>query len=178
VSPRVARAIRLEPAAPADVPGIAALRSAAADALAAAHGPGPWARHATEAGVRLVMRQGAVHVARERGRIVATLALSRRKPWAIDPAYFTRARVPLHLTCMAVAPGRQRRGVGRRCMQAVAGLARAAGADAVRLDAYDAPAGAGGFYAACGLREVAHLTYRGTPLVYFEWAIEPGPAAR
>ena len=41
-------------------------------------------------------------------------------------------------------------------------------ADAIRLDAYDAPAGAGGFYAACGFRQVGQVTYRRTPLVYFE----------
>ena len=41
-------------------------------------------------------------------------------------------------------------------------------ADAIRLDAYDAPAGAGDFYAKCGFREVGRATYRGVPLVYFE----------
>jgi hypothetical protein len=37
-------------------------------------------------------------------------------------------------------------------------------AQAIRLDAYDAAAGAGGFYATCGYRETGRV--RGTPLVY------------
>ena len=41
--------------------------------------------------------------------------------------------------------------------------------DAIRLDAYDAPAGAGGFSARCGFREVGRAAYRGVPLIYFEW---------
>lgn len=41
-------------------------------------------------------------------------------------------------------------------------------ADAICLDAYDAAAGAGPFYAKCGFREVGRASYRGTPLVYYE----------
>ena len=41
-------------------------------------------------------------------------------------------------------------------------------ADAIRLDAYDADAGAGDFYAKCGFREVGKATYREVPLRYFE----------
>ncbi|HEY1600831.1 MAG TPA: hypothetical protein VGG64_14580 [Pirellulales bacterium] len=41
-------------------------------------------------------------------------------------------------------------------------------ADAVRLDAYDASAGAGGFYSHCGFSEVGRPVYRGAPLVYYE----------
>jgi GNAT superfamily N-acetyltransferase len=72
---------------------------------------------------------------------------------------------------MAVLPARQAAGIGRRCMREVAILARDWQADAVRLDAYDAPAGAGGFYARCGLAQVGRVTYRGAPLVYFEWRL-------
>ena len=43
-----------------------------------------------------------------------------------------------------------------------------ADAAAIRLDAYDSTAGAGGFYARCGYREVGRVTYRGTALIYFE----------
>ena len=41
-------------------------------------------------------------------------------------------------------------------------------ADAIRLDAHDADAGAGGFYAKCGYSEVGRAVYRGTPLNYYE----------
>jgi hypothetical protein len=41
-------------------------------------------------------------------------------------------------------------------------------ADAIRLDAFDATAGAGPFYAKCGYREIAHVIYKKDPLIYFE----------
>ena len=70
---------------------------------------------------------------------------------------------------MAVAPDRQGEGIGRRCMVEVLKVASDWQADAVRLDAFDTAAGAGGFYAACGLRETGRVVYRRAPLVYFEW---------
>ena len=44
----------------------------------------------------------------------------------------------------------------------------ASAADAIRLDAYDAEAGAGEFYVKCGFREVGRVAYRGVPLTYYE----------
>jgi hypothetical protein len=41
-------------------------------------------------------------------------------------------------------------------------------ADAIRLDACDTPAGAGGFYPKCGYTEVGRVRYEGTPLIYYE----------
>ena len=40
--------------------------------------------------------------------------------------------------------------------------------DAIRLDAYDAAAGAGDFYAKNGFREVGRTKYRNAPLIYYE----------
>lgn len=42
----------------------------------------------------------------------------------------------------------------------------------MRLDVYDAVAGAGGFYAACGLHERGRVKYKGNPLVYFEQLLQ------
>lgn len=53
-------------------------------------------------------------------------------------------------------------------MKEAAVQAKAWPADAIRLDAFDAAAGAGPFYAKCGFREVARVTYRKDPLIYFE----------
>ena len=39
---------------------------------------------------------------------------------------------------------------------------------AIRLDAYDGPAGAGGFYAKCGFTERGRVSYRATQLIYYE----------
>jgi GNAT superfamily N-acetyltransferase len=101
-------------------------------------------------------------------QIVAVLRLAAKKPWAIDAAYFSGSKRPLYLTDMAVAPTIQRCGVGRALLLEALNVAQSWPADAIRLDAYDAPAGAGGFYARCGFEERGRAVYRGVPLIYFE----------
>jgi GNAT superfamily N-acetyltransferase len=152
-------------------PAIAALRTASAAALTAIHGAGPWSGATTERGILFAMRQSSVYVARERGRIVASLALATKKPWAIDRRYFTPVKRPLYLIAMAVDPARQRCGIGRRCVEDAATICRRWPADALCLDAYDAGAGAGDFYRLCGFTEVGRATYRHAPLIYFEMLV-------
>jgi GNAT superfamily N-acetyltransferase len=161
--------LRFAPADPADAGAIAALLADAARALTERHGDGPWTRSPSERGVLAVMRRAEVWCA-FRGRTLAgTWALARRKPWAIDLRYFSpEPRAPRYLTDMAVSPAMQGQGIGRRCVERALVVARAAGADVVRLDAYDGAGGAGGFYAACGFREVGRANYREVPHVYFE----------
>jgi GNAT superfamily N-acetyltransferase len=139
-----------------------------ADRLTAQFGKGGWSSAASERGVRFGMRRSTVYVARRRNKIIATLALATRKPWAIDTSYFTPASTPLYLTSMVIEPALQGKGIGRLCMAEAARVARSWPAGAIRLDAYDAPAGAGGFYAKCGYSEMGRATYRTTPLVYYE----------
>ena len=163
--------LRVEDAVEADAPALAALRTAVAERLTWQFGRGHWSSTASEAGVLSGMRGSRVLVARDSERIVGTLALAARKPWAIDPAFFTPARAPLYLTDMAVDPSVQRTGIGRRLIDEAVAVARSQGSDAIRLDAYDAAAGAGDFYAKCGFRETGRVTYRNTPLVYFEMVL-------
>jgi GNAT superfamily N-acetyltransferase len=163
--------IRLALATPEDAEELAALHTAVAEDLTSRFGKGPWSWRTTEKGVRQAMRMGRVFVAKRRNRCVATLSLVTRKPWAIDTKYFTACKRPLYLLGMAVLPPLQRQGIGSRCLEAAMRIARKWPADAIRLDAFDADAGAGGFYARCGLREVGRITYRGAPLVYFEWLL-------
>jgi GNAT superfamily N-acetyltransferase len=155
----------------ADAAEIAALRSAAALRLTEEFGRGHWSGLTTEKGVLRTIKTARVLAARDRNRIVGTLTLATRKPWAIDPKYFTQVERPLYLTDMAVHPAAQRKGVGRRLLESAAEVARAWPADAIRLDSYDATAGAGPFYAKCGLREVGRVKYRGNPLIYFEMVL-------
>jgi GNAT superfamily N-acetyltransferase len=109
-----------------------------------------------------------VRIGRAGRQIYTVLRLAPKKPWAIDVTYFTPAKRVLYLTGMAVSVARQRQGLGRQALEDAKRIAAEWPADAIRLDAYDAEAGAGGFYAACGYVERGRVVYRKTPLVYYE----------
>jgi ribosomal protein S18 acetylase RimI-like enzyme len=160
--------IKLELARPDDAPAIAVLWVAASEHLTAKFGEGPWSGKRTEKGVLYEMRNAKVYVLRKRNKIIATLTLGTKKPWAIDRKYFSKCNRPLYLTSMAVAPDLQRQGIGRLCVEAAAKLVKHWPGDAIWLDAYDAVAGAGEFYRKCGFREVGRAAYRNVPLIYFE----------
>jgi GNAT superfamily N-acetyltransferase len=154
-----------------DAATLAALYTAVAAQLTRRHGPGRWSMRTSEEGVLHAMRTSRVFVAREGTEIVATLRLTTKKPWAIDTRHFSECVQPLYLVGMAVAPARQRQGIGRKCLDQARAAARAWPADAVRLDAFDAGAGAGGFYTRCGWTEVGRALYRNSPLIYFEFLL-------
>ena len=78
------------------------------ESLASQYGKGYWSYMVTEKGVLYAMRTASVYVARYRNKLIATLALSTVKPWAIDKKYFSPSDRPLYLTAMAVHPGKQR----------------------------------------------------------------------
>lgn len=155
-------------AGPDDAAAVAEVRTLAADELTREFGHGPWSSQATPEGVLRNMQTSRVLVARGPEGVVGTLRLATRKPWAIDAALFTPVQRPIYLTDMAVLPRFQRRGIGRRLLEEAAAVAHAWPGDAIRLDAYDAPAGAGDFYRKCDYREVGRGVYRGTPHIYFE----------
>ena len=150
---------------------LAALHAAVAQNLTEKYGKGAWSSAPSERGVLNHMRMprfSRIVIACQERRIVGTLRLATKKPWAIDITYFTQAEKPLYLTGMAVQPDLQGKGIGRILMKEAEAVARAWPADAIRLDAFDAAAGAGPFYSKCGYREVAHVRYKGNPLIYFE----------
>ena len=152
----------------ADAAEIAALRVAAANDLTQRFGKGFWSSAATEKGVIQAMKQGKVLIAAKAGAIAGTLALSTKKPWAIDTAYFSKVKTPVYLTSMAVEPKLQGHGVGREMLVAAAEMARAWPGHAIRLDAFDAEAGAGRFYEKCGYEERGRTAFRSVPLIYYE----------
>jgi GNAT superfamily N-acetyltransferase len=152
----------------ADAAVLAALHCAVAEDLTKRYGRGPWSWRTTEKGVLLGMRRSLVLVARSGKTIVGTLHLPTKKPWAIDVSYFTPVSKALYLISMAVLPTMQRQGIGRLLIKEAVNQARVWPAGAIRLDAFDAEAGAGAFYAKCGFREVGRVTYRKAPLIYFE----------
>ena len=160
--------LRFADATPDDAPAIAALQNAAAGGMTVRFGAGRWSSLTTELSVVGSMRHARLRVGRSGSHLLTVLRLATRKPWAIDASYFTPVMRPLYLTSMAVSPAHQRSGLGRQALDDARVVAVAWPADAIRLDAFDAEPGAGGFYVRCGYDERGRVVYRGNPLVYFE----------
>jgi GNAT superfamily N-acetyltransferase len=160
--------LRFRDATVEDVPAIAALKNAVAGALTARFGEGHWSMLVTERATAASQRYARVRIGRSEKRILTVLRLATRKPWAIDVSYFTPVKRPLYLTGMAVAVAHQGHGLGRQALDDARAIARAWPADAIRLDSYDADAGAGSFYAKYGFQPRGHVSYKGDPLQYFE----------
>ena len=155
-----------------DAPVIAALQNAAAGALTARFGAGHWSSLVTERGAALAQRHARVRVGKSGKRILTVVRLATKKPWAIDVSFFTPVKRPLYLTGLAVSVAHWGQGLGRLAMEDACATARDWPADAIRLDAYDSPAGAGDFYLKCGFEERGRVVYRADPLVYYELLLE------
>jgi GNAT superfamily N-acetyltransferase len=155
---------------------IAALQNAAAGALTARFGAGHWSSLVTGRGATLSQRHSRVRLGTSGRQILTVLRLATKKPWAIDVSYFTPVKRPLYLTGMAVSVAHQSQGLGRLALEDACAIARSWPADSIRLDAYDAAAGAGDFYMKCGFEDRGRVVYRGDPLAYFERLIvDVGP---
>jgi GNAT superfamily N-acetyltransferase len=155
-----------------DVPVIAGLQNAAAGALTARFGAGPWWSLVSQRGAELSLRHATVRVGKVGKRVVTVLRLAQKKPWAIDVAYFTPVKRPLYLTGMAVSVPDQGKGFGQLALDDALEVARKWPAQSIRLDAWDGAAGAGAFYEKCGFAERGRVVYKGTPLVYYERLLE------
>jgi GNAT superfamily N-acetyltransferase len=107
--------------------------------------------------------------------VVTVLRLAAKKPWAIDISCFTPVKRPLYLTGLAIAVTHQGQGIGRLAIEDARAAASAWPADAIRLDAYDAEAGAGAFYEKCDFTERGRVVYKGVPLVYYELLLDARP---
>jgi len=168
--------LKFRDATPADIAVIAALQNAAAGALTAKFGEGHWSSLMTERGAALAQRHARVRVGRAGSRVLTVLRLAPKKPWAIDTSYFTPVKRPLYLTGMAVSVAHQGQGLGRLALEDARVVAEGWPADAIRLDAYDAVAGAGAFYTHCGFTERGRVTYKGDPLRYYELVLGAAPS--
>jgi hypothetical protein len=164
--------LRFRDATIKDVPMIAGLHNAAAGALTARFGPGPWSTLATERSVELGLRHARRRLGTLDKKVVTVLRLAKKKPWAIDVAYFTPVKRPLYLTGMTVSVAHQGSGLGRLALDDAREVASAWPADAIRLDAYDAIGGGGSFYARCGFCERGRVSYKGDPLIYYELLLD------
>jgi GNAT superfamily N-acetyltransferase len=163
--------LRFRDARAEDVAVIAALQNAAAGALTSRFGAGHWSSLVTERRVTVSQRHARHRLGVADKRVLTVLRLATKKPWAIDVAYFTPVKRALYLTGMAVSVTHQGRGLGKLALEDACTAARGWPADAIRLDAYDAAAGAGDFYLKCGFKERGRVVYRGDPLVYYEFLL-------
>lgn len=162
------RVVTFSDATQDDAEAITALHTMAAADLTARFGQGHWSSALTVRRVDPPSAHVRIRVGRERGRVVSALRLQTKKPWAIDAAWFTAVARPIYLTGMVVVVDRQRRGLGRAALADAHAVAADWPAGAIRLDAYDAAAGAGPFYAKCGYVERGRVAYKGNPLIYYE----------
>jgi GNAT superfamily N-acetyltransferase len=160
--------LTFRPAQPEDASELALLHTAVSADLTLRFGQGPWSAVTSERGIVFALTNSRITVAIYRGGIAGTYRLQSKKPWAIDIAYFTPVKKAVYLTGMAVTPAMQRMGIGSQLLDRSLVEAKSWPAEAIRLDAYDAEAGAGQFYAKRGLREMGRAIYRQAPLVYFE----------
>jgi GNAT superfamily N-acetyltransferase len=156
-------------ASPDDAAAITILRNEAAHDLTIRYGEGHWSYLATERGIANgMMGNSKMLIAKLDNRIAGVLRLTTKKPWAIDPAYFTPVPQPLYLVDMSIHPSLQLKGIGTFMLHEVQSFAKDWPAQSIRLDAYDAAAGAGEFYKKCGYTEMGRVVYRKVGLVYFE----------
>ena len=156
-----------------DIPALLKLRLAVDADQARRFGNDRWSTTITEKSVARGLKSSRVLVARRHGRIIGSLRMETKKPWAIDLSYFTPAAKAVYLHDVDVDPPLQRSGVGRQLIERAKAVAQEWPVDAIRLDAYDGSSGGGPFYAKCGFTEVGRAVYRGVPLVYFEFVL-PG----
>jgi GNAT superfamily N-acetyltransferase len=163
------RALTFSAATPADAEELAALRNAvAADQLQRF---GVKSFNTTPRGPLCDLRHGQILIARSKNQIVSSLVLVKKKPWSIDVSYFTPVEHPLYVRAMNTLPNFQRRGAGSRLIKHALKVARHNGCDALRLDAFDAPHGAGGFYLKCGFAPRGYALFRNIPHLYFEYLL-------
>src|SRR5688500_6127588 len=113
--------LKFSPAVEADAAELASLHIAAARAVVARFGAGPWKSEPTE---RAVMREILIPahrsyllVARHAGKIVGTLHLVTKKPWSIDVIYLMQMTKVLYLTAKDVMPEQKGKVVGRNCIE-------------------------------------------------------------
>jgi ribosomal protein S18 acetylase RimI-like enzyme len=88
-----------------------------------------------------------------------------------EPAFIDRSIRAARVHWLLVAPERQRRGIGRRLVDAAIAWARANGYEALLLDTTTEQQAAVAFYEALGFSEVGRSTVRRWELVWFKLAL-------
>lgn len=160
---------RISVANPDDARAIAALRIAVAQDMTRRFGEGHWSALTSKAAVHRQLRASRVLVAKEKGRVVGTVRLAVAIPSVFDSSAFTAVDTALYVLGLAVAPDFRDQGIGRTLVDSAKDVAHSWPAQALWLDAYRHPAGAGPFYERCGFRELGPSVSGTVPVVFYEW---------
>jgi GNAT superfamily N-acetyltransferase len=152
-----------------DAATVSKIRAAVAKDLTLRYGPGHWSEVFAVATIRKHMAERPIYLVGLDGAQIATFELRADAPFWYSHSWFSEPDAPaFYLFSMAVLPEWQRHGVGASIMSQVEEMGRSEGRQAIRFDAYDAPAGAGRFYQKCGYALVHRGSFNGVALEYYE----------
>ena len=164
-----AKDLRCRLATATDAAQIRAVRSAAAEDLTRRFGSGHWSQVSGVRTIRKHLADETTWAGEQSGELVATLRLTEAKIGFYRSAWFANPKsIARYLMHMAVSPDHQGFGCGTALLAEIEKVASKLGAECVRLDSYDAPAGAGPFYAKAGYTRVHSGEVNGVPLLYWE----------
>jgi len=166
--------VSIDAARPDDAAAIAELRNRVADDMTRQFGQGPWSAQGSKPQVLRQMRASRMLVARHEGEAIGTVRLAVPNSHAFDASAFTTVTSSLYVLGLAVSSEHRKRGVGRKLVEHAKQIARDRGAQALWLDVFDHPAGAGPFYQRCGFRVVGPAPSASLPLTFFEHSLVEG----
>ena len=153
----------------ADIEAVFRIRRASALDLKKRFGKGHWATFPKRQRLLDTIEEKSVYIVFRPGVFVATFRLSEKPPSFFDPKNFSDSQArAAYLTGLAVDPACQRQGIGSYCLRRAEEIALNLKCSAIRFDVYDSPAGAAGFYEACGFSCRCKATFKGEPLLMFE----------
>jgi GNAT superfamily N-acetyltransferase len=168
--------LTMRPATRADAAAVYRIRVMTAEQLTARLGRGHWSRTAPLASVRrrltplgIATSPMTLYVVCDDSEPVATIAYGSRS-WRTWPRRAWR-QPDAHALCVfdvAVAPDRQRQGIGRWTMLAAEEAAGQRGLAWVRLDAYSHDPVSGAFYRSLGYEDRGAMLVMGAAVTLFE----------
>src|SRR4030095_5424963 len=100
-----------------DIPALLKLRLAVDADQAERFGKNRWSTTINEKSVARGLKASRVLLARRHGRIIGTLRMETKKPWAIDLRYFTPVAKAVYLHDVDVDPLFRRSGIGSQLLE-------------------------------------------------------------
>jgi len=159
----------LRPAKAWDIVPIHRLRKAAAAELTRQFGEGPWSRVSLISTAERALLGRKLYTILVNDEIAGTVTLTAEPIAYFEPGWFANPASPaLYLHSMSVHPRWQRRGIGRQALLQAEDVARQKNLPFIRLDSYDGPASAAGFYEGAGYAQVTAVSGGGVKLKIYE----------